>query len=53
VDGWLNWLSGWVLGFGGNLRKIQTGIVQNYVTALVLGVVVLVVAIEVAKVVIL
>jgi NADH-quinone oxidoreductase subunit L len=53
VDGWLNWLSGWVLGFGGHLRKIQTGIIQNYVTALVLGVVVLVVAIEVAKVVIL
>ncbi len=53
VDGWLNWLSSWVLGFGGNLRKIQTGVVQNYITALALGVVVLVVVIEVAKVVIL
>lgn len=53
VDGWLNWLGAWVLGFGGNLRKIQTGVVQNYITALAVGVVVLVVVIEVAKVVIL
>ncbi len=53
VDGWLNWLGSWVLGFGGNLRKIQTGVVQNYITALALGVVVLVVVIEVARVVIL
>ncbi len=53
VDGWLNWLSSWVLGFGGNLRKVQTGVVQNYITAVALGIVVLVVAIEVAKVVIL
>lgn len=48
VDGWLNWLSSWVLGFGGNLRKVQTGVVQNYITALVLGIVVLVVVIELA-----
>ncbi len=53
VDGWLNWLSGWVLGFAQHLRKVQTGIVQNYVVALVLGIVVLVVVIQVAKVVIL
>jgi proton-translocating NADH-quinone oxidoreductase chain L len=53
VDGWLNWLSSWVLGFGGNLRKVQTGVVQNYITAIALGIVVLVVAIEVARVVIL
>ncbi len=53
VDGWLNWLGSWVLGFGGNLRKVQTGVVQNYITAVALGIVVLVVAIEVAKVVIL
>lgn len=53
VDGWLNWLSGWVLGFAQNLRKVQTGIVQNYVVALVLGIVVLVVVIQVAKVVVL
>lgn len=48
VDGWLNWLSGWVLGFAGNVRKVQTGIVQNYITALVLGIVILVVVIELA-----
>jgi len=48
VDGWLNWLSGWVLGFAGNLRKVQTGVVQNYITALVLGIVILVVVIELA-----
>jgi NADH:ubiquinone oxidoreductase subunit 5 (subunit L)/multisubunit Na+/H+ antiporter MnhA subunit len=53
VDGWLNWLSGWVLGFAGHVRKVQTGIVQNYVVALVLGIVVLVVVIQVAKVVVL
>jgi NADH-quinone oxidoreductase subunit L len=48
VDGWLNWLSAWVLGFAQHIRKVQTGIVQNYVTALVLGVVVLVVVITLA-----
>ena len=31
------------------MRKVQTGVVQNYVTALVLGVVVLVVVITLAK----
>jgi NADH-quinone oxidoreductase subunit L len=46
VDGWLNWLSSWVLGFGGNLRKVQTGVVQNYVAALILGVVVLLIVIK-------
>ena len=49
VDGWLNWLSAWVLGFANHVRKVQTGVVQNYVTALVLGVVVLVVVITLAK----
>jgi len=48
VDGWLNWLSAWVMGFAGHVRKVQTGIVQNYVMALVLGVVVLVVVITLA-----
>ena len=48
VDGWLNWLSAWVLGFAQHVRKVQTGVVQNYVTALVLGVVVLVVVITLA-----
>ncbi len=49
VDGWLNWLSAWVLGFAGHVRKVQTGVVQNYVTALVLGIVVLVLVIALAK----
>jgi NADH-quinone oxidoreductase subunit L len=49
VDGWLNWLSAWVLGFAQHVRKVQSGVVQNYVTALVLGVVVLVVVIAMAK----
>jgi NADH-quinone oxidoreductase subunit L len=48
VDGWLNWLSAWVMGFAQNVRKVQTGVVQNYITALVLGVVVLVVVIALA-----
>jgi NADH-quinone oxidoreductase subunit L len=49
VDGWLNWLSAWVMGFAQNVRKVQTGVVQNYVTALVLGVVMLAVVITLAK----
>jgi NADH-quinone oxidoreductase subunit L len=49
VDGWLNWLSAWVMGFAQHVRKVQSGVVQNYVTALVLGVVVLVVVIALAK----
>ena len=48
VDGWLNWLSSWVLGFAGHMRKVQTGVVQNYVTALILGIVVLVVVVAIA-----
>jgi len=49
VDGWLNWLSAWVLGFGQHVRRVQTGIVQNYVAALMLGVVVLVVVFYLGK----
>jgi NADH-quinone oxidoreductase subunit L len=49
VDGWLNWLSALVLGFAQHVRKVQTGVVQNYVMALVLGVVVLVVVITLAR----
>lgn len=48
VDGWLNWLSAWVMGFAQHVRKVQTGLIQNYVAALVLGVVVLVVVIALA-----
>ncbi|VVB69207.1 F(420)H(2) dehydrogenase subunit L [uncultured archaeon] len=49
VDGWLNWLSAWVLGFAGHVRKVQTGVIQNYVAALVFGIVILVIAITLAK----
>ena len=48
VDGWLNWLSSVVMGFAEHVRKVQSGVVQNYITALVLGVVVLVVVITLA-----
>jgi len=48
VDGWLNWLSSVVMGFAEHIRKVQSGVVQNYITALVLGVVVLVVVITLA-----
>jgi proton-translocating NADH-quinone oxidoreductase chain L len=48
VDGVLNKISEVTVGFGGNLRKVQTGIIQNYITAIVLGIVVLVIVIEIA-----
>jgi proton-translocating NADH-quinone oxidoreductase chain L len=47
VDGVLNKISDITVGFGGNLRKVQTGVIQNYITAIVLGIVVLVIAIEI------
>jgi len=37
------------MGFAQHVRKVQTGIIQNYVMALVLGVVVLVVVITLAR----
>lgn len=49
VDGWLNWLSSWIMGFAGHVRKVQTGVVQNYVTALILGVVMLMIVITAIK----
>ncbi len=48
VDGALNWISEVLVAFGGGVRKVQTGVVQNYITAVMLGVVVLVVVIEIA-----
>jgi len=48
VDGVLNWISEVLVAFGGGVRKVQTGVVQNYITAVMLGVVVLVVMIEIA-----
>jgi len=47
VDGVLNKISEVTVGFGGNLRKVQTGVVQNYITAIVLGIVVLLIVIEI------
>ncbi len=47
VDGVLNKISEVTLAFGGNLRKVQTGIIENYITALVLGVVVLVILVKI------
>jgi NADH-quinone oxidoreductase subunit L len=47
VDGVLNKISEVIVGFGGNLRKVQTGVVQNYITAIVLGIVVLLIVIEI------
>jgi NADH-quinone oxidoreductase subunit L len=47
VDGVLNKISEVTVGFGGNLRKVQTGVIQNYITAVVLGIVVLVIVIEI------
>ena len=48
VDGALNWISEVIVAFGGGVRRVQTGVVQNYITAVMLGVVVLVVVIEIA-----
>jgi NADH-quinone oxidoreductase subunit L len=48
VDGILNKISDYTVGFAGSLRKVQTGVVQNYVAALVLGIVVLVVVVKLA-----
>lgn len=48
VDGVLNKISESTLGFAGSLRKLQTGVIQNYITALVFGIVVLVICIKLA-----
>jgi F420H2 dehydrogenase subunit L len=48
VDGLLNKISDFTVGVGGNLRKVQTGVVQNYITAVVLGIVILVIVIRLA-----
>lgn len=49
VDGWLNWLSSWIMGFAGHVRKVQTGVVQNYITALILGIVMLMIVVTAIK----
>ena len=41
VDGTVNLLSAWTLGFGDRLRGIQSGVPQDYVYAVALGVLLL------------
>lgn len=48
VDGALNKISELTIGFAGGIRRVQTGVIQNYVTALMLGIVVLVIVIRLA-----
>jgi NADH-quinone oxidoreductase subunit L len=36
------------VGFGGTLRKVQTGVIQNYITAIVLGLAALLILIKLA-----
>ena len=46
VDGAVNKISKLTVGFGGNVRQVQTGVIQNYITAIVLGLTVLLVVIK-------
>ncbi|PYO28732.1 MAG: hypothetical protein DMD86_15865 [Candidatus Rokuibacteriota bacterium] len=41
MDGTVNLLSAWTLGFGDRLRGIQSGVPQDYVYAVALGVLLL------------
>jgi len=49
IDGAVNKISAISVGFGGTLRKVQTGVIQNYLTAIVLGLAVLMILIELAS----
>ncbi|OPY57256.1 MAG: NAD(P)H-quinone oxidoreductase subunit F [Methanosaeta sp. PtaU1.Bin055] len=49
IDGAVNKISAISVGFGGTLRKLQTGVIQNYLTAIVLGVAVLLIVIQLAS----
>jgi len=46
VDGAVNKISKLTVGFGGNVRQVQTGVIQNYITAIVLGLTVLLIVIK-------
>lgn len=46
VDGAVNKISKLTVGFGGNVRHVQTGVIQNYITAIVLGLTVLLIVIK-------
>jgi NADH-quinone oxidoreductase subunit L len=45
----VNKISAISVGFGGTLRKVQTGVIQNYLTAIVLGLAVLLILIQLAS----
>lgn len=49
IDGTVNKISAITVGFGGTLRKVQTGVIQNYITAIVLGLTVLLILVELAS----
>jgi len=49
IDGTVNKISAILVGFGGTLRKVQTGVIQNYLTAIVLGLAVLLILIQLAS----
>ncbi|MHC1594992.1 MAG: NADH-quinone oxidoreductase subunit 5 family protein, partial [Methanotrichaceae archaeon] len=46
VDGAVNKISKLTVGLGGNVRRVQTGVIQNYITAIVLGLTVLLIVIK-------
>ena len=46
VDGVVNKISKLTVSFGGNVRRVQTGVIQNYITAIVLGLTVLLIVIK-------
>ncbi|UEC43072.1 MAG: F(420)H(2) dehydrogenase subunit L [Methanothrix sp.] len=48
IDGAVNKISAVLVGVGGTLRKLQTGVIQNYITAIVLGLAVLLILIQLA-----
>jgi len=48
IDGAVNKISAVSVGFGGTLRKVQTGVIQNYITAIVLGLAALLILIQLA-----
>jgi NADH-quinone oxidoreductase subunit L len=48
IDGAVNKISAVSVGFGGTLRKVQTGVIQNYITAIVLGLAALLILIKLA-----
>jgi len=48
IDGAVNKISAVSVDLGGTLRKVQTGVIQNYITAIVLGLAALLILIKLA-----